>query len=185
MSKKKNTYAGNKRKNGSKKPVLIVASVFVVLIALLVIVNTITKDNVYGKSMSQLNPATRELLDDANYQNIMLPDELDELKNDKKNFFVYFFSSTCPHCKYTTPELTPLVKELDVDMKQFNTLEFPAYIRSEVIEYTPTLVYYENGVQVDKIVGGLAEPGTEGNKIEDYRAFFEKYKAKVNAPRKG
>lgn len=181
---KKNTYAGNK-KSGSKKPIIIVSSVFAVLIVLLVVVNTMTKDNAYGKSMSQLNPATRELLDDANYQNIMLPDELDGLKDGKKNFFVYFFSSTCPHCKYTTPELTPLVNELDVDMKQFNTLEFPAYIRSEVIEYTPTLVYYENGVQADKIVGGLAERGTEGNQIEDYRAFFEKYKAKVNAPRKG
>ncbi|TYP73777.1 thioredoxin family protein [Paenibacillus methanolicus] len=184
MSKNKNTYASNK-KSGSKKPVIIVLSVIVVLIGLLVVVNMMTKDNVYGKSMSQLNPATRELLDDPNYQNIMLPDELDQLKADKKNFFVYFFSSTCPHCKYTTPELTPVVNELDVDMKQFNTLEFPAYIRSEIIEYTPTLVYYENGVQVEKIVGGLAEPGTDGNKIEDYRAFFEKYKAKVNAPRKG
>ncbi|MBB3109981.1 thiol-disulfide isomerase/thioredoxin [Paenibacillus phyllosphaerae] len=145
--------------------------------------NNQTKNNVYGKSTSELQPDTKALLDDENYQNIILPDELEQLKSDKKNFFVYFFSASCPHCKYTTPFLTPLTEELDVDMKQFNLLEYTPYFGKENIEYTPTLVYYENGVQADKIVGGIKEPGTDtGNTIEDYRAFFEKYKAKINAP---
>ena len=55
-----------------------------------------------GKKVSSLNPATQELLNDPNYQQIILPDQLKSKVDNKENFFVYFFASDCPHCRATT-----------------------------------------------------------------------------------
>ncbi|WP_240647354.1 thioredoxin family protein [Paenibacillus nanensis] len=130
----------------------------------------------YGMPLNDLNPATRALLDDPNYQNIILPDELDKRIADKEDFFAYMFSSTCQYCKATTPHLVPLAQELNVDLPMFNVLEFPTYQTKMNIEYTPTLVYFQDGVEVDRLEGGIREEGmTAGHTIDDYRAFFEKY----------
>ncbi len=53
--------------------------------------------NPFGKE--ELHPATIDLLDDPNYQNIILPDELREALNNKETITVYFYSSTCEFCK--------------------------------------------------------------------------------------
>lgn len=133
-------------------------------------------NNVYGLPASQLNPATLEELSDPNYQNIILPNQLDEKIKNKESFFVYFFQSTCPHCKYTTPLLNPIAKEANVKLNQFNLLVYPDGWQKYNIEATPTLVYYKDGKEVDRIVGGITEPNGEGNSADVFRQFFAKYK---------
>ncbi|MCQ6563004.1 thioredoxin family protein [Paenibacillus mendelii] len=165
-----------KKKSKMNKPIIFIG-IIVVLFALIFVLNNSNKNALYGKSSSDLNPATRELLDDPNYQNIILPGDLADMKKNKEDFFVYFFSSDCSHCRFTTPQLTPLVKELGVDMKMFNLLEFREYFGKENIEFTPTLVYFKDGVQAERLVGGLKEEGTDsGYSLDDFKAFFEKYK---------
>ncbi|MVO98544.1 thioredoxin family protein [Paenibacillus lutrae] len=136
-------------------------------------------NKLYGVPASKLQPATRDILEDPNYQNLIKPAELDKRIADKESFFLYFYGADCPHCKVTTPVLVPLQKELGVDVKQFNLLEFKEGWQKYNIEYTPTLVYYKDGVQVDKMVGGVPENGaTEGNTPEKFKEFFNKYKTK-------
>jgi thiol-disulfide isomerase/thioredoxin len=130
----------------------------------------------YDKKVNDLNPATRAQLNDPNYQNIILPADLDKKIADKEDFFVYMFSSSCHYCQVTTPQLVPLVQELGIDMPQFNLLEFPAYNNKMNINYTPTLLYYKDGVEVDRMESGIREEGTDvGYTIDDFRAFFTKY----------
>lgn len=113
--------------------------------------------NVYGKS--ELNPATIEQLDDPNYQNIILPEELETKLENKEDTFVYFFSPTCVHCKATTPILMPVAEDVDVEIEQFNLLEFDDGWNRYGIEATPTLVHFKDGKEVDR---------TEGANTEDY-----------------
>ncbi|WP_141506114.1 thioredoxin family protein [Paenibacillus luteus] len=155
--------------------------VVVILFGLIALLNNSGKVNaLYDKPVSQLNPETRKQLDDPNYQNIILPAVLDKKVADKESFFVYLFASDCPHCQKTTPQLMPLVDELGIDLPQFNLREFPSYFNKYNVEYTPTLAYFKDGVQIDKLEGGLAEAGTSGYSLEDFRAFFNKYSGAEN-----
>ncbi|MGG3739049.1 thioredoxin family protein [Aeribacillus pallidus] len=115
----------------------------------------LTEGNPYGKD--DLDPATMEQLDDPNYQNIILPEELEAKLNNGEDITVYFYSPICPHCKETTPILMPLMDELGVDLVQYNLLEFEQGWNKYNIEYTPTIVHYENGQEVARTVGSNTE----------------------------
>ncbi|MGA9227927.1 MAG: thioredoxin domain-containing protein, partial [Mesobacillus sp.] len=78
--------------------------------------------NPFGKEA--LHPETVKQLEDPNYQNIITPDELEKVIKNGEDATVYFYSPTCPHCVRTTPIVSPLAKEMDVNLVQFNLLEF-------------------------------------------------------------
>lgn len=153
----------------------------VLIVALVVLTKVGNKDTVYGMPKNDLYKETRELLDDPNYNNIIIPDDLDQMIADKKSFFVYYFSASCPHCKFTTPQIKPVADELGINFHQFNLLEFQNYLGKMNIDSTPTLVYYKDGVEADRMVGGLKESeNTVGFTVDDYRNFFNKYKPSGN-----
>jgi len=167
----------NKKKKKNNMVFIYIGIVVVLLVGIFAL-NNLEQDNpLYGKPASKLNPATQAQLNDVNYQNIILPEALDEKIENKEDFFVYMFSSTCNYCKATTPQIMPIVGELGIDLHQFNVLEFPEYQVKYNIEFTPTLIYFEGGVEKERIVGGVAAEGSvQGATLEDFRAFFEKYK---------
>jgi thiol-disulfide isomerase/thioredoxin len=138
------------------KKLLIFGSIIVALFAAISFITSYqqkeaAKDNPYHKA--ELNPATVAQLDDPNYQNIILPDELDQKLKNKETVTVYFYSPTCPHCKKTTPIVVPLAKQMDIDLKMFNLLEFEDGWDKYHIEGTPTLIHYEKGKEVKRIDG--------------------------------
>ncbi|MDQ0111762.1 thioredoxin family protein [Paenibacillus harenae] len=165
-----------KKKKKFKMFYVYIGIIVVLFGAIIYLNNNETTNALYGKPASKLNPATRELLDDPNYQNIILPAELDKKIADKEDFFVYLFASDCNYCRQTTPELMPLAKELGVDLPQFNLREFETYFKSLKVEYTPTLAYFKDGMEVERLEGGLAAEGTtEGYTLDDFKQFFNKY----------
>ncbi|TVY08276.1 thioredoxin family protein [Paenibacillus cremeus] len=125
-------------------------------------------NNVYGIAPDKLNPETLKQLDDPNYQNIILPDALDKKIAAKEDFFLYYFASTCVHCKATTPVLMPIAKSLNTDIKQFNLEEFKNGWQQYNIQFTPTLIYYKGGKEAERL---------EGEQTADaFKAFLTKYK---------
>jgi thioredoxin 1 len=155
------------------KKLSIFFGILIVLIAALVILNNLKPDTVYGKPTDDLYPATREILNDPNYNNIIIPDILEEKLSNKESFFVYYFASDCPHCRLTTPQLKPLADELGVNLHQFNLREFDTYFGKMNIEATPTLIYYKDGVESERMQGGLKESGTtDGYTLEVFKSFF-------------
>ncbi|MFC4600008.1 thioredoxin family protein [Cohnella hongkongensis] len=163
------------------KKLSIFFGILAVLIVALVVLNNMKPDTVYGKPEDKLYPATRKILDDPNYNNIMIPSELEQKLENKMSFFVYYFASDCPHCQATTPKLKPLADELSINLHQFNLREFEDYFGKMDIEATPTLVYYKDGVEIDRMKGGLKEAETTaGYSLDEFKAFFEKYKPEGN-----
>lgn len=133
-------------------------------------------DTAYGVPEDELFPATRAQLNDPNYSNLILPDELDRKLADEGNFFVYYYASDCPHCQRTTPQLKSLADEMGVNLHQFNLREFSNYFNKMGIESTPTVVYYKGGAETARMAGGLQEEGTTiGYTLDDYRTFFNKH----------
>jgi thiol-disulfide isomerase/thioredoxin len=108
-------------------------------------------DNPYKKET--LDPLTIAQLDDPNYQNLILPDELKEKLDKGEDVTVYFYSPACTHCQRTTPELVPLVEEMDINLEKYNLLEFEQGWDDYKIESTPTIVQYKDGKESARIVG--------------------------------
>lgn len=107
--------------------------------------------NPYGKDT--LHPETVEQLDDPNYQNLILPDELDKKLSEDGEVTVYFYSPTCPHCQRTTPVVAPLTEDMGIDLVQYNLLEFEQGWDDYGVSETPTIVQYKNGEETARIVG--------------------------------
>ena len=151
-----------------KKIILFSTVIIVIFAAIAIITNkqnaSKTEGNIYGKD--KLTQATIDLLDDDNYQNQIVPEDLKARIDSGEPTTVYFFSPTCIHCIQTTPILAPLAEEMDVDMVQLNLDEFPDTGGTYGIQTTPTLVYFENGEFVDGIGGAAAE--------NDYEDFFNR-----------
>ena len=146
------------------KKMLIIGGVVLAIFALIVVLTQMSNndklaDNPYDKE--DLDPATIDQLDDENYQNIVLPAELQEQVESGEPTTVYFFSPTCIHCQNTTPILMPVAEDMDVDVLQYNLLEYEQGWSDYFIESTPTLVHYEDGEEVARWVGAQPKENIE------------------------
>lgn len=144
------------------KKLLIYLSVIIAIFALIFTVKELNKpsdstDNPYGIPQSKLQVETRQLLKDPNYQNIILPDELHAELQKGGDLFVYFFSADCIHCRRTTPVIMPVAKELGVDLKQFNLLEFRNEVSTYRIESWPVIIHFKDGQMFDRLSGGISD----------------------------
>lgn len=154
------------------KKMLIIIGVIVILFAALVfLVNYQNNqaldgvDNPYGTN--DLKQETIDQLDDPLYQNQILPEDLSENLDNSESETVYFYSPVCVYCQNTTPYLVPLAEDMGVDLKKVNLYEFNQAEVMFSVESTPTLVHYEDGEEVARLVGQKPE--------EEYQAFFEQY----------
>lgn len=139
------------------KKVIIFLAVIIVLFAGVALLTKmqneekIAGDNQYNKD--SLKPETIAQLDDPNYQNIILPEDLKAKLDNKEDVTVYFYSPTCSYCQQTTPIVSPLAEEMGIDLVQFNLLEFENGWDQYKIKETPTIIQYKAGVEAERIVG--------------------------------
>lgn len=113
------------------------------------------------KEPEELTGPTRDLLDNEDYHSNKTPAEVEEIvaASDAEGEFVYFWSPTCVHCQEATPLLTDALNSTDGEITQLNVLEYEEAWATWNINSTPTLVYFENGEEVDRLEGnpGSAE----------------------------
>ncbi|WP_146547625.1 thioredoxin family protein [Rummeliibacillus suwonensis] len=105
--------------------------------------------NPYGNL--KISDASKKLLKDKNYDNVILPKELKQIKSTSG--YVYFFSPLCIHCRYFTPLVNNTFNHQNIKIKKFNIYEFKDLAKTYNIQETPTVIYYKNGKEVKKIVG--------------------------------
>lgn len=146
------------------KKMLIIGGVVVVIFALIVVLTQMSNSEKLANNpydTDNLDPATIDQLNDENYQNIVLPDELEEQIASGEPTTVYFFSPICIHCQNTTPVLMPVAEDMEVDVLQYNLLEYDQGWQQYTIQSTPTLVHYENGEEVARWVGAQPKENIE------------------------
>jgi len=138
-----------------KKVIILSVVVAALLIGAIVYSDIANKEaaagNPYGKA--NLHPATLEQLNDPLYDNQILPDQLRDQIAQEKELYVYFYSPLCEHCQRTTPVLVPVAKDLKIDVKKHNVLEFADSWDTYKIEGTPTLIHFKGGKEVSRIEG--------------------------------
>lgn len=151
------------------KKLLAIGGIIVVIFALIVVLSKQSnkenlKDNPYGTE--NLKQSTIDLLGNENYNNIILPEDLEKKIAAGDEVTAYFFSPECGYCMEMTPVLMPIANELNEEIYQFNVLEFNKQAEPYNIKSTPTLVHYKDGMEVGRIEGAHPE--------ENIRLFFEK-----------
>lgn len=139
-----------------KKLIIIVLAIVVLFAALMLLSNyknnkKLDGGNPYDKN--ELHQETIDLLGDDLYENIIIPDDLDEKLENEETITVYYFSPTCSYCISTTPVIVPMTEDLDIDMVKMNLLEYPDKRPHYEIEATPTIVHYKDGKEVGRQVG--------------------------------
>ncbi len=122
-------------------------------------------ENPYNKN--DLHQATIDLLEDENYRNQILPEELNSRLKNEESIFIYFYSPTCSYCMELSPRLVPLAVDLNIDLKLLNLLEFEEAWEEYEIESTPTIAYFENGKPIATLKGAQSN--------QTIKSFFEKY----------
>ncbi|MBM7660073.1 thiol-disulfide isomerase/thioredoxin [Bacillus mesophilus] len=152
------------------KKVIIFLAIIIALFATLAFVTNYSnkqasEGNPYGKS--NLKQATISQLDDPNYENQILPDELAQRLADKESLTVYFYSPECAYCRETSPVIVPMTEELGMELPLYNLLEFEEGWKTYQISSTPTLVRYEDGVEVGRVEGKVSDA--------QFQAWFEQY----------
>lgn len=146
------------------KKLLIIAGIVVIVFAgIIFLTNQANNEKLANNpyDTEDLEQATIDQLDDENYQNIVVPDELDKQIASGDPTTVYFFSPTCQYCQQTTPVLMPVAEEMDIDVLQYNLLEYEQGWQQYLIEATPTLIHYENGEEVSRWVGAQPKENIE------------------------
>ncbi|WP_250130283.1 thioredoxin family protein [Jeotgalicoccus sp. WY2] len=78
--------------------------------------------------------------------------------NSGEGEFVYFWSPTCSHCQEATPLLTEALDSNDGEVTQLNVLEYEDAWETWNINATPTLIYFENGEEVERLEGNPGSP---------------------------
>lgn len=116
---------------------------------------------------SDLQGPTVDLLDNENYQlNRTLEETVDIVQEETDGVFVYFWSPICSFCLSATPNLVDAKDQADANLIQLNILEYSAAAQVFMIASTPTLVYYENSQEVERLEGDPGDAAT-------YAAFME------------
>ncbi|WP_416151332.1 thioredoxin family protein [Salipaludibacillus sp. HK11] len=138
------------------KKVIIFGSIVVILFATIAfITNSQNKQQVEGNPFgkNRLHSETIDQLDDPLYQNIILPDELDEKLENKEDVTVYFYSGRCELCDQASPIVVPKAEEMGIDLKMYNILEFEKGWNDFGIEGTPTIIHFADGEEDARVVG--------------------------------
>lgn len=137
----------------------IIVLIFGVLIALqMYSKNEKLEKNPYDKK--DLDPSTIDLIGDENYNNIVWPKELEKEIKSGETVIGYFFSPLCIYCKEYTPRLMDIANKNDLNIRQYNLLEYEEGLNEYKITGTPTLVVFKDGKEVNRIVGGVSNNET-------------------------
>ncbi|MED4128219.1 thioredoxin family protein [Shouchella miscanthi] len=139
-----------------------VVAVFIILIVIQNMGQSQQLENNTQYDTDDLDSATIDQLDDPNYQNIIMPDDLEEKLANGEDAIVYFFSPVCSYCKEATPVLMDVAGDEEITVDQYNVLEYDSATYN--IQSTPTLIAFENGEEVRRVVGNQPP--------ETFRAFL-------------
>ena len=150
------------------KKLLIFGGIIVAVFVLIFVLNSQKNKDALANNpydTDDLRQSTIDLIKDPNYQNIILPKDLKKKIASGEPVTAYFFSPECVHCQEMTPRLTPLAEKNDIEIVKYNVLEYDQGWNEYLIEATPTMIYFENGKEVERVTGAVSN--------DQIQAFFD------------
>lgn len=150
------------------KKLLIFGGIIIAVFVLIFILNSQKNKDALANNpydTDNLKQSTIDLIDDPNYQNIIIPEDLEKKIATGKPVTAYFFSPECGYCKEMTPRLSPLAEKNDIEIVKYNVLEYEKGWNDYLIQATPTMIYFEDGKEVVRVEGAISN--------EQIQEFFD------------
>ncbi|MEK4677604.1 thiol reductase thioredoxin [Bacillus cereus] len=104
------------------------------------------------------------------YSNTISFSDLRKNIGDKKEQIVYFYQTSCIHCKKVSPIIVPLAKKLGIDMKVINIENVDSVWDEYNIVGTPTIIHFKDGKEKGRISGE--------NSSREFKKWFAQIKVK-------
>ncbi|MHA7138151.1 thioredoxin family protein [Rossellomorea arthrocnemi] len=112
-------------------------------------------------------------LDKPKYTNINL-DEYKNKINNKENFLIYVYKTSCSVCQETKPLLNEVIEKENATILAMNSEEEGnlerSFFEEQKLEKSPTIIFYSNGMEEDRIEGYHSQ--------KEINSFVTKYKSK-------
>lgn len=87
------------------------------------------------------------------YQNQISFEQLQKDLLNQEEKIVYFYKPECKFCEKVSPIVIPMAKEMKINLEVMNIKKYPQGWDTFGIQGTPTIIYYKNGKEVDRILG--------------------------------
>lgn len=147
------------------KKLLLFGGIIIAVFVLIFVLNSQKNKDALANNpydTDDLRQSTIDLIDDPNYQNIILPDDLKKKIATGEPVTAYFFSPECVHCQEMTPRLSPLAEKNDIEIVKLNILEYEQGWNDYLIQATPTMIYFEDGKEVVRVEGAISNDQIQG-----------------------
>lgn len=139
------------------KKMIIFASICLLLfITFLIITN---KEN---------NTSSKAVTKNDYYKNKITIDQLENDISNNKEKVIYFYQTTCFHCKLVSPIIVPMAEDMNINMQVIDLETYKEGWDKFKITGTPTVIHYKKGKEIDRIEGEQEET--------TFRKWFEKQK---------
>ncbi|TKI86515.1 thioredoxin family protein [Bacillus mycoides] len=139
------------------KKMIIFASICLLLfITFLIITN---KEN---------NTSSKAVTKNDYYKNKITIDQLENDISNNKEKVIYFYQTTCFHCKLVSPIIVPMAEDMNINMQVIDLETYKEGWDKFKITGTPTVVHYKKGKEIDRIEGEQEET--------TFRKWFKKQK---------
>lgn len=161
-------YGETSRRKNNLKKLLIFGGIIIAVFVLIFVLNSQKNKDALANNpydTDNLKQSTIDLIDDPNYQNIIIPEDLKKKIATGEPVTAYFFSPECSYCKEMTPRLSPLAEKNDIEIVKYNVLEYEKGWNDYLIQATPTMIYFEDGKEVVRVEGAISN--------EQIQEFFD------------
>jgi len=109
--------------------------------------------------------STQQEMEDL-YKNKISVSQLEEKIANKEDVYAYFYQPDCEHCKVVSPMLFPMAESMNKMIYPVNVKGIDKAWEDYKLEGTPTLIHFQEGKEVAKIVGSQPQ--------ENFREFLSK-----------
>ncbi|WP_144489413.1 thioredoxin family protein [Bacillus thuringiensis] len=96
---------------------------------------------------------------------------IEQLENDilnNKEKVIYFYQTTCFHCKLVSPIIVPMTEDMNINMQVMDLETYKEGWDKFKITGTPTVIHFKKGKEIDRIEGEQEET--------TFRKWFNKQK---------
>ncbi|BAR87741.1 uncharacterized protein KNN_07008 (plasmid) [Bacillus thuringiensis serovar tolworthi] len=139
-----------------KKMIIFASSCLLLFITFIFITN---KEN---------NTSSKAVTKNDYYKNKITINQLENDIANNKEKVIYFYQTTCFHCKLVSPIIVPMAEDMNINMQVIDLETYREGWDKFKITGTPTVIHFKKGKEIDRIEGEQEET--------TFRKWFNKQK---------
>ncbi|WP_410993571.1 thioredoxin family protein [Bacillus cereus] len=139
-----------------KKMIIFASSCLLLFITFIFITN---KEN---------NTSSKAVTKNDYYKNKITINQLENDIANNKEKVIYFYQTTCFHCKLVSPIIVPMAEDMNINMQVIDLETYKEGWDKFKITGTPTVIHFKKGKEIDRIEGEQEET--------TFRKWFNKQK---------